>query len=78
MKTAKMTIRLPQRELDTAKMYAASHNLSLTALVVRYFERLQIPDDTEIPPEIAPVAGTLPPNVDVCADYIAGMEARHS
>ena len=78
MNTAKMTIRLPRKNLDIAKQYAQQHNLSLTGLVQRYFERLR-PDETDsIPPEIAAVAGTLPAGIDVRAEYEAAMEAKHS
>lgn len=78
MSTAKMTIRLPRKDLDIAKQYALQHNLSLTGLVLRYFERLR-PDETNgIPPEIAAVAGTLPAGIDVRAEYAAAMEAKHS
>ena len=78
MSTAKMTIRLPRKDLDIAKQYAHQHNLSLTGLVLRYFERLR-PDETNgIPPEIAAVAGTLPAGIDVRAEYAAAMEAKHS
>lgn len=78
MNTAKMTIRLPRKDLDIAKQYALQHNLSLTGLVLRYFERLR-PDETNgIPPEIAAVAGTLPAGIDVRAEYAAAMEAKHS
>ena len=78
MDTAKMTIRFPRKNLDIAKQYALQHNLSLTGLVLRYFERLR-PDETKgIPQEIANVAGTLPAGIDVRTEYAAAMEAKLS
>lgn len=78
MNTVKMTIRLPRKNLDIAKQYALQHNLSLTGLVQRYFERLHLDEPDSIPPEIAAVAGTLPAGIDVRAEYAAAMEAKHS
>lgn len=76
--TAKMTIRLPEEDLVGAKRYAMKHRLTLSGLVVRYFERLRMEDSDSLPGEIAEVAGTLPRRLDVRGAYVAGMEAKHA
>ena len=76
--TAKMTIRLPEEDLLGAKRYASRHRLSLSGLVVRYFERLRLEEAGSLPAEIAEVAGTLPQRLDVRRAYVAGMDAKHA
>lgn len=76
--TAKMTVRLPDDDLAIARQYASRHGLSLTGLVVRYFESLRCEAKDAQPAEIAAVAGTVPMFDVVRDDYIAAMEAKHS
>lgn len=73
MNDAKMTIRLPVSELDFAKDYARRSGFSLTALISRYLTRLQSLTEGEVPAEIKPIAGIVPPKVDARAEY----HARH-
>lgn len=78
MDTAKMIIRFPRKNLDIAKQPAFHHNLSMTSLALRHFERLRHDETNGIPPGIANVAGTLPAGIDVRTEYAAAMEAKHS
>ncbi|MBR1837084.1 MAG: hypothetical protein IJ783_07325 [Kiritimatiellae bacterium] len=73
-----MTIRLPEYDLLGAKRYAERHHITLTGLVVRYFERLRRDGDGAPPAEVAEVAGTLSRGLDVRKSYLAGMEAKHT
>ncbi len=69
MKTAKMTIRLPEGELAFAKRYARTNGLSLTGLIHRYLGRISQVETGGIPKEVKSMAGIVPSFVDAKADY---------
>jgi len=77
MNTARLTVRLPPAELDFAKSYAKKNGLSLTALILRYFERLKQTETHDIPKEVESIAGIIPQNISVKSEYSAYIENKH-
>lgn len=69
MRTAKMTIRLPDSDLAFAKLYAKGQGISLTDLVVRYFDRLSLTAKGDAPAEVRAVAGVVPAHADAKKEY---------
>lgn len=69
---ARMTIRLPGETLIFVQNYAHERQLSLSELVLRYFNRLKDSirtKDDDIPISVRDVVGILPPSVDVKEAY---------
>jgi len=64
MRTAKMTIRLPDNDLAFTKLYAKEQGRSLTDLILRYLGRLSLTTKSETPAEVRVVAGVVPAQVD--------------
>ncbi len=67
MNDARMTIRLPGDTLLFAQRYAKKRQISLSELVVRYFNRLKetFSREDEVPASVSEVAGIIPSNIDV-------------
>lgn len=78
MRTAKMTIRLPDSDLVFAKRYAKEQGLSLTDLVVRYFDRLSLAAASATPAEVRAVAGVVPLHVDAPKEYRDHLVGKHA
>jgi hypothetical protein len=78
-KTAKLTVRLPQSELDFIRAYVAEHGISLTSLVTSYFQQLQ-QQATKAPihPTVKRFSGILPAKLDVRAEFRKHQERRLS
>jgi hypothetical protein len=77
MNTARLTVRLPPKELGFAKKYAKENGISLTALVLRYFKRLEQSETQDMPPEVESIAGIIPQNSPAKDDYMTYMEKKH-
>ena len=77
MKDAKLTIRLPAGELDFAKAYAREHNMTLTALVHRFFSQLRKSRNADIPRSLEAITGLIPPDVDARDEYAAHLQGKH-
>ena len=77
MNSARLTVRLPPAELSFAKNYAKERGLSLTALILRYFERLKQAEVQDIPKEVLPIAGIIPKNASAKREYTAHIESKH-
>ena len=77
MKNAKLTIRLPAGELDFAKAYAREHDMTLTALVHRFFSQLRRSQDTDIPRSLEAITGLIPPDVDTRDEYVTHLQRKH-
>ena len=67
MNDARMTIRLPGDTLLFAQGYARKRHITLSELVVRYFNRLKesFSGQDEVPASVRDVVGIIPPHVDV-------------
>ena len=67
MNDARMTIRLPSDTLLFAQGYARTRHISLSELVVRYFNRLKesFPGQDGIPASVRDVVGIIPSDIDV-------------
>ncbi|MDW7712480.1 MAG: DUF6364 family protein [Deferrisomatales bacterium] len=77
METAKLTVRLPKDELELVKHYARDHGVTVTALIGRYFSRLQTVPPTPIHPDVARFTGLVPPYVDARELHREYLEAKH-
>jgi hypothetical protein len=77
MKTAKMTIRLPESDLAFAKDYARKHGFSLTALIHRYLSRLLQSESGGVPSEVRAVAGIVSSRVDARAEHREHVVRKH-
>ena len=67
MNDARMTIRLPSEMLLFAQGYARKRQISLSELVVRYFNRLKesFSGQDGIPASVRDVVGIIPSDIDV-------------
>ena len=77
MATRKLTIRLPEEEIDFAKEYAASHGLTMTQLINRYLKELQRQPGGRLNPDIIRFSGIIPADNGTREDYFAAMEEKH-
>ena len=77
METAKLTVRLPKKDLDFAKQYAQEHRITVTELIDRYLQRLQVGQITPIHPEVERISGLVPSDVDAEALYHEHMMSKH-
>ena len=77
MPTRKLTVRLPEEDIDFAKKFAARHGLTLTELIDRYFKQLQSRQDRRLHPDIIHFSGIIPLDVDTKNEYAAAMEEKH-
>lgn len=72
MNDARMTIRLPGETLLFAQNYARERQMSLSELVLRYFNRLKdsfVANDDVVPASVRDIVGILPSKVDVKKSY---------
>jgi hypothetical protein len=77
METAKLTVRLPKKDLEFAKKYAEEHRITVTELIDRYFQRLQRRPEVPIHPEVARISGIVPADVDAVAAYHDHLLRKH-
>jgi uncharacterized protein DUF6364 len=77
METAKLTVRLPKKDLEFAKKYAQEHRITVTELIDRYLRRLQTEHPAGIHPEVEKISGLVPPDVDAEAMYREDLIKRY-
>ena len=77
METTKLTVRLPKEELEFAKQYARDHGITVTALIDRYFARLQAQQSGPIHPDVQRFSGLVPSDADVCELHLQHLESKH-
>ena len=77
METAKLTVRLPKKDLEFAKKYAQEHHLTVTELIDRYLRRLQIQYPRGIHPEVEKISGLVPPEIDAESMYREDLIKRY-
>ena len=81
METQKLTVRLPQDDLQFIKQFALEHNVTVTELIRRYFSRLRQQAKPSIDPKLRKITGILPTHIDTSnarqnyADYL--LEKHH-
>jgi len=78
METAKLTVRLPKKDLEFAKKYAQEHRITVTELIDRYLQRLQGGQAAAIHPEVEKISGLVPSNVDAESLYYEHLTSKHS
>ena len=79
MNDARMTIRLPGESLLFAKEYATSVGMTVTDLVIGYFDRIRAAFAGDgVPKSVRKVAGIVPPSVDARKEWRAHLEERYS
>ncbi|HEV2851762.1 MAG TPA: DUF6364 family protein [Thermoanaerobaculia bacterium] len=77
METAKLTVRLPKKDLEFAKKYAQEHRITVTELIDRYLQRLQGGQPAAIHPEVERISGLVPPDVDAESLYYEHLTSKH-
>jgi hypothetical protein len=77
MPTRKLTIRLPEEDIDFAKQYAARHGLTMTELIDRYLKKLQHPPEKLLNPDIIRFSGIIPETIDARKDHYSAVEEKH-
>jgi len=74
----KLTVRLPQENLEFVKRYAAEHQLTVTDVLDRYLTRLREgAEGRRIRPEVEKISGLVPPEVDARALYHEHLLRKH-
>lgn len=76
--TTKLTIRLPQRDVEYAKAYAKAHGINVTELIDRYMRRIRALEERPVAAELEALTGLVPADVDVAAEYSQHSVSRHS
>jgi hypothetical protein len=76
METAKLTVRLPKRDLDFAKQYAEAHRITVTELIDRYLRSLQAGTGA-IRHEVEAISGLVPADVDARAEHQEHLLRKH-
>ena len=78
MSRAKLTVRLPEENLDFLRRYAAEQGLTVTEVLDRYLSRLRsLSVEHEVHPAIARISGLVPADVDARALYHAHLLDKH-
>ncbi len=67
--TTKLTIRLPAEDVRFAKAYATANGTTVTAMIDRMLRRMRLLEKHEPSPELEPILGLLPPNIDGEDEY---------
>jgi hypothetical protein len=77
-KTAKVTIRLPRRDVEFAKAYAKAHGLTVTEVIDRYLRRMRAREQQALSPELDAITGLIPNDVDAEDAYRSHIIDKHS
>ena len=77
MESAKLTVRLPKRDLEFAKQYAQAHRITVTELIDRYLRSLQTRGGAAIHPEVEKISGLIPSDVDAISEYREHLLRKH-
>lgn len=77
---ARMTIRLPGEYLKFAQEYAKERDMTLSELVVGYFQRLKesLAEKDELDPSVREMIGIIPSGTDAKDDYDEYLMRKHS
>ena len=80
MTKAKLTLRLPKKEIEFLKEYAQQHGVSVTSLIIQYCEMLHSKDDSPLDPRINEIRGLIPQankNKKGSSEYFDYLEKKH-
>ena len=77
METTKLTVRLPLSEVQFIKKYAREHGVTVTALIDRYFSRLQSASPHAIHPEVERFTGLIPADADPRQLHRDHLQSKH-
>jgi len=77
MSIATLTVNLPSEEIEFLQKYAQQHGLTAAEVVAGYLQRLKFGAQPAIHPEVAALAGTVPPEVDAEAEYDRYLLDKH-
>ena len=77
MSTRKLTVRLPEEDIDFAKGYAARHGMTLTELIDRYLRQLRRTPQGGLHPDILRFSGIVPGNIDARQVQRDALEEKH-
>lgn len=67
--TAKLTIRLPAKNIEFVKRYARDHGTSVTSVIDRYLSRLREQESNAPSPRLEAITGIIPAHVDGRHEY---------
>lgn len=74
----KLTVRLPDENLDYLKRYAAEHGLTVTEVLDRFLTRLREgAEQRRVHPEVEKISGLVPDDVDARALYHEHLLDKH-
>ena len=74
----KLTVRLPDENLDYLKRYAADRGLTVTEVLDRFLTRLREgAEERPVHPEVEKISGLVPPDVDARALYREHLLEKH-
>lgn len=74
----KLTVRLPEENVEFVKQYAVDHGLTVTDLLDRYLTRLrQSRAPRPIHPAVERISGIVPADVDAEALYHQHLIEKH-
>ncbi len=76
--TVKLTIRLPQRDVEFVKVYARAHGLTVTEVIDRYLRRMRELEHDSPSPALDAISGLVPRDVDVEEEYRRHMRRKHA
>jgi len=77
MSTRKLTVRLPEEDIDFAKGYAARHGMTLTELIDRYLRQLRRTPQGGLHPDILRFSGIVPGDIDARQVQRDALEEKH-
>lgn len=73
--TTKLTIRLPRAQVEFAKHFARSNDITVTEVISRYLDQLRRQEVEELHPEVRSLVGIIPSTAEIGADTGADMVA---
>jgi hypothetical protein len=76
MEKTKLTLRIEQSIIESAKDYAEQHDTSLSRLVSEFLRSLRAPTDGPSAPILDELSGILPPDVSAM-EYHRHLEEKY-
>ncbi|MCG3212569.1 MAG: hypothetical protein FOGNACKC_06239 [Anaerolineae bacterium] len=78
MEKTKLTLRIEQPVIESAKAYARQHNTTLSKLVSEFLNSLPVDEDAPLLPILRELTGVLPADVSLAEhhDFLAEKYGR--